>query len=119
VKYLLLITREPDAWAKLTDDEMNVVFGEFMQYTSALRDAKEYVDGAPLQDVSTATTVRIAHGERLVSDGPYAETHEVLGGYFVVDVPTLARAVEIAAGMPSTKRALGSVEIRPFVEVSA
>jgi hypothetical protein len=117
MKYLLLITRDPDAWAKLSDDEMNVVFGEFMTYTSDLRDAKEYLDGAPLLGADTATTVRVANEERLVSNGPYAETHEVLGGYFVIDVPTFERAVEIAADMPSTRRALGSVEIRQLQEI--
>jgi hypothetical protein len=117
VQYILLITRDPDAWNALAPDEEQQVFKEFMAHTAALTDSKEYVGGAPLEDVGTATTVRCRNGERLVVDGPYAETREVLGGYYIVDVPDLDRALDIAAGTPSVKRALGAVEVRPIQNV--
>ena len=117
MQYMLLITRDAEAWDALSDDEAQQVFKEFMAHTAALTDSKEYVGGAPLQDVGTATTVRIRDGKRLVVDGPYAETREVLGGYYLVDVPDLDRAIEIAAETPSVKHSLGSVEVRPVENV--
>jgi hypothetical protein len=117
VQYILLITRDADAWNALTPDEEQQVFKEFMAHTAALTDSKEYVSGAPLEDVGTATTVRVRDGERLVVDGPYAETREVLGGYYIVEVPDLDRALDIAADTPSVKRSLGSVEVRPLQSI--
>ncbi len=114
---MLLITRDPDAWNALAPDEEQQVFKEFMEHTAALNDSNELVAGAPLQGVGTATTVRCRDGERLVVDGPYAETREVLGGYFIVDVPDLDRALDIAAETPSVKRSLGSVEVRPLQQI--
>src|SRR5436190_1197611 len=110
---MLLITRDPDAWNTLSPVEEQRVFGEFMDYTAKLTAAKEYTSGAPLQGVETATTVRQQNNQRIVTDGPFAETKEFIGGYFIIDVADLDRAIEIAADMPSTRRALGSVEIRP------
>jgi hypothetical protein len=117
MRYMLLITRDTDAWNKLTPQQEQGIFGEFMTYTAALTESKEYESGAPLQTVDTATTVRQKGGERLVSDGPFAETKEVLGGYFIIDVADLDRALEIAAEMPSTRHEVGSVEVRPLQEV--
>src|SRR5436190_16934022 len=111
MRYMLLITRDTDAWNRLSPEQEQSIFGEFMAFTTALTESKEYESGAPLQAVDTATTVRQQNGERLVVDGPYAETKEVLGGYFVVDVEDLDRALEIAAAMPSTRHEVGAVEV--------
>ena len=116
MNYMLLITRDPDAWNALSPAEEQQVFGEFMEYTAKLSASQEYASGAPLQGVDTATTVRVQNNERLVTDGPFAETKETIGGYFVIDVADLDRAIEIAADMPSTRRGLGCVEIRPVLD---
>jgi hypothetical protein len=79
-----------------------------------LRAKGEMVGGDELAPTTTATTVRVSDGERLVTDGPFAETKEQLGGYFLVDVEDLDRAIEIAARIPAAR--LGSVEIRPIAD---
>ena len=117
MKYMLLIYSDPTAWAKLTPAEAEVVHKEFMEYTTAINDSNEIVNGDRLQGVDTATTVRVHDGERLVTDGPFAETREVLGGFYVVDVTDLDRALELAAELPSARHGLGSVEVRPIHEM--
>src|SRR5262245_30082503 len=114
---MLLIYSDPTAWGKLTPGEAEVVHKEFMEYTTAINESNEIVNGDQLQGTDAATTVRVRDGERLVTDGPFAETREVLGGFYIVDVPDLDRALELAAEIPSAKRALGSVEVRPIVEM--
>jgi hypothetical protein len=114
---MLLIYSDPKAWEALTPQESENVYKDYMTFTIGINETKEYVSGAPLQGIDTATTVRVHNGERLVTDGPFAETQEVLGGYYIVDVPDLDRALELAAEIPGTKRGLGSVEVRPVQEV--
>ena len=80
------------------------------------RFADKFVDAAPLHPVSTATTVRIRDGKRLVTDGPFAETREQLGGYFLVDAKDLDEALEIAAQIPGAR--FGTVEVRPVIDLS-
>jgi hypothetical protein len=75
-----------------------------------------YRAASPLHPTSTATSLRIRDGKRLVTDGPFAETREQLGGYFLIDVPDLDQAIDIAAKIPAGKR--GTVEIRPVMEIS-
>jgi hypothetical protein len=84
-------------------------------YTEELQKAGALRAGDALQDVSTATTVRLQDGERMLTDGPFAETKEVLGGYYLVDVPDLDSAIEWAAKMPNL--GYGSVEVRPIMEI--
>jgi hypothetical protein len=114
---MLLIYSNPKAWDALSPAESEKIFGEYFTFTKDINDSKEYVSGAPLQGIDTATTVRVRDGERLVTDGPFAETTEVLGGYYIVDVPDLDRALELAAEIPGAKHALGSVEVRPVQEL--
>lgn len=112
MRYMLLLCGEeptsPPAQAEL-DAEM----AEWWSYDTAMKDAGVVVSGEALQPSPTATTVRVKGDERLVTDGPFAETREVLGGYYVIDVPDLDTALDWAAKCPAAKN--GSVEIRPVM----
>jgi hypothetical protein len=117
VKYMLLIYSEPKAWESLSEAERGAMMGEYYAFTKAIVDSKEHVAGEPLQGVETATTVRVRSGEVLATDGPFAETKEVLGGYYIVDVPDFDRAAELASQLPGARRGLDSIEVRPIMEL--
>jgi hypothetical protein len=106
VKYAILIYGTEDMEA--ADDQ---VMGEY----AALGQRTSTVGGAELDHPSTATTVRVPDGDVMTTDGPFAETKEVLGGFYLIDVPNLDDAIEFAAAVPAAKRG-GSVEVRPLVE---
>jgi hypothetical protein len=106
MQYLLLINDEE------SDDRVDLM-PEYMAYTQALSDSGALVDANQLQPAGTATTVRVRYGETLVTDGPFIETKETLGGYYLIDVETLDEALEWAAKIPSAR--FGHVEIRPVV----
>ena len=110
MRYALLIYAAPGAMDHLTADEYGEVSKEFW----AVRSDPACVDGAQLALVETATTVRERDGRSLITDGPFADTKEVLGGYYVVDVPDLDAATAIAERIPVTRLG-GAVEIRPVV----
>ncbi len=111
MKYALLIYDRPGTYERLSDDEREAVFGEYF----AISDAPGVVDGAELQPVETATTVRVADGQTLTTDGPFADTKEVFGGFYMVEADDLDAALEIAARIPAARLG-GSVEVRPVVE---
>jgi len=115
MKYILLIHHDEQAWAKLGDAERQPILGEFMQLRQELSARGKYLAGAPLRPTSTATIVRLRHGKRLVTDGPFAETREQLGGYFLVDAKDLDEAIGIAARIPAAR--WGTIEIRQLAEV--
>lgn len=110
MRYAVLIYERPGAYDPLDAAERRVVSAEYL----ALRDDPRVVDGARLQPVETATTVRVAGGEALVTDGPFADTKEVFGGYYIVEAADLDAAIELAARIPAARLG-GSVEIRPLV----
>ncbi len=112
MKYIVLLYAEPGAWPP---DEHRVALQESISLCHELHAKGQYRGAAPLQPPSTATSVRVRDGKRSVSDGPFAETKEVLGGYFLIDVESLDEAVKIAARIPGTSR--GTAEIRPIMEV--
>ena len=112
-QYMLLIYDDPSAWQGMSEDEQNAVMGEYFAYTQELRDAGAYVAGDALQPTATAKSVRVRHGERLTTDGPFAETKEALGGYYLIDVETDGEAQEWAAKIPSAR--YGTIEVRPVV----
>jgi hypothetical protein len=114
MKYMLLIHDEEAAWAKLSDGERAKLMGEYRQLTRDLQTAGQYVAGSQLQPTATATSVRVREGKRLVTDGPFAETREQLGGYYLVDVPDIDEAIRLAARIPSAR--FGTIEVRPLVE---
>jgi hypothetical protein len=110
MQYALLIYSEPGTIESLSPAEQKAVSAEFW----ALRDVPGVFGGAGLQPVTTATTIRLADGKPLVTDGPFADTKEVFGGFYLVEADNLDQATEIAARIP-TLRLGGSVEIRPFL----
>jgi len=114
VKYMLLIYGEPERWAEMGEEASGPLMEDYFAYTQAITESGELVAGDPLQGVETATTVRLVDGERVLTDGPFAETKEVLGGYYLVDVADLDRALELAALLPGAKLGIDSIEVRPL-----
>lgn len=112
MKYMLLIYADEHAW---TEGEREQCYGESTQLAHQLKSKGKYLAANPLQSVSTATSVQVRNGKRLVTDGPFAETREQLGGYFLVDAKNLDEAIEIAGQIPGARK--GTVEIRPLVEI--
>ncbi|MGH2943154.1 MAG: YciI family protein [Solirubrobacteraceae bacterium] len=110
-QYMLLIYGDP-ADAPGTE-EQEAQYGEWLNYTNALVASGAMVSGAPLEAVDAATTVRVRNGDTVITDGPFADTKEILGGYYLVDVPDLDAALALAAQMPNIE--YGSVEVRPVV----
>jgi hypothetical protein len=98
-------------------DVLAQVMGEYNAYTQMLRDRGAYLGGEALQPVTTATTVRIQDGERLTTDGPFAETKEALGGFYLVEARDLDEALDLGAQCPGAK--YGSIEVRPVVDFAA
>ena len=113
MKYLLLIYSEPAGGEAPPQDQLDAEMAEWFAYDEAIRKSGVYVDGNALEPTQTATTLRLKDGERVVTDGPFAETREVLGGYYLVDVPDLDTALDWAAKCPGAK--YGSMEIRPIM----
>src|SRR5690348_18461346 len=112
MKYMLLVYMNENA---MTDDERLHCYVESAQLTQDLNAKGQYLAAAPLHSVSTATSVRVREGKRLVTDGPFAETREQLGGYFLIDARDLNEAIDIAGRIPGAR--LGTVEIRPVMEI--
>jgi hypothetical protein len=112
MKYMLLIYSDEEAW---TDAERQHCFAESTQLTHDLNAAGQFLGASPLHSVSTATSIRIRNGKRLVTDGPFAETREQLGGYFLIEAPDLDAAIGIAARIPGARK--GTVEVRPVLEL--
>jgi hypothetical protein len=112
MKYMLLIYAAEDAYQ---GNEREVCYGESIKLTQELHEKGQFIAASPLQSVSTATSVRVREGKRLVTDGPFAETREQLGGYYLVEAKNLDEAIDIAGRIPGAKK--GTVEIRPVVEL--
>lgn len=109
---MLLIYGNEQAWDEAGREPC---YQESAQLARDLQVAGKYVSANPLHPVATATSVRVREGKRLVTDGPFAETHEQLGGYFLIDAGNLDEAIEIAGRIPGAR--LGTVEIRPVLEI--
>jgi hypothetical protein len=112
MKYLLLIYTDEQAW---TEAERAQCYGESTELAHELQSKGQFLATAPLQPAATATTVKVRGGKRLVTDGPFAEAREQLGGYFLVDARNLDEAMDIAGRIPGARK--GSVEIRPVLEI--
>src|SRR5437763_1320035 len=117
MQYLLLIHDDEQRWANMPEEERNAMYQEYGALSAALRESGAYVGGNQLQPTATAVTVRVRDGEQVVTDGPFAETKEQLGGYYMVETESLDEALELAARIPSAR--LGSIEVRPVVPVRA
>ncbi len=111
MKYALLINDVPEAWQDLSDDERQAILGEYF----AVRQAPGVVGGAQLQPVEIATTVGVQDGQTFTTDGPFADTKEFFGGYYLLEADDLDAAIELAARIPAARMG-GAVEIRPIVE---
>ena len=114
MKYMLLIHFDQETWDKLSLAERQKVYGEHVQLAEQLTSSGQYLTGDPLQPPSTTASVRIRDGKRLVTDGPFAETREQLGGYMLIDAKDLDEAIGIAARVPGTS--MGTVEVRTVRE---
>ena len=112
MKYMLLIYLDEKS---LSDTERDQCYVKSAQLARDLHVSGHYVDASPLHPTSTATSIRLREGTKLVTDGPFAETREHLGGYFLIDAPNLDEAIRIAARIPGARK--GTVEIRPVLEI--
>jgi len=115
MRYMLLIYSEPDAWPSFPPDDQERMMGEYLAFTQRIAESGELIAGEPLKGIDTATAVRVREGRTTSTDGPFAETKEVLGGYYLVDVPDLDRAIELAAQIPDAR--FGTVEVRPVMDI--
>jgi hypothetical protein len=113
MKYMLLVYTDENAW---TESERAHCYAESMQLTQELDAKGKYLGASPLHPIATATSVRVRDGKRIVTDGPFAETREQLGGYFLIDAKDLDEAIGIAGRIPAGK--WGTVEIRPVMEIA-
>jgi hypothetical protein len=113
MQYMLLIYSSGETWAEMTPEQQQEVGGEYFTFTEELRASGKMVAGDALQPIATATSVRVRDGETLTTDGPFAETKEVLGGYYLIDVDSLDEALEWGARVPGAK--YGTIEVRPVV----
>ena len=112
MKYMLLVYLDEEA---MSESEREHCYVESAQLTQQLNSSGQYLDASPLHPISTATSVRVREGKRLVTDGPFAETREQLGGYYLIDAHDLDEAIRIAERVPPAR--FGTVEIRPVMEI--
>jgi hypothetical protein len=114
MKYACLIYDEEKKLDAMSQSESEAFMGEYFAFTDRIRQSGHYVGGEALQPVKTATTVRVRNGKTAATDGPFAETKEQLGGFYLIDARDLNDAIRVAAQIPSAR--LGSIEIRPIME---
>ena len=114
MKYMLLIYSEPWDPAQVTEDMQKAELAKWFKYTADMQQAGAYVAGDALREVATATSVRVRDGKTVTTDGPFAETKEILGGYYLVDVPSLDEALAWAERCPGAQ--FGTIEVRPLME---
>jgi hypothetical protein len=113
MNYMLLIYTDENSY---TDGEREACYQESLALTHELKKQGKYRSASPLHSVTTATSVRVREGKRVVTDGPFAETREQLGGYFIVDAADLDEALKIAERIPGARK--GTVEVRPMMELA-
>jgi hypothetical protein len=117
MQYMLLIYGEERSWTTMSEAEQGAVFGEYMKFTQDIVKSGHFKAGDPLEATEAATTVRVRNGKTLTTDGPFAETKEQLGGYYIVEAANLDEALKLAARIPSAR--WGSIEVRPIAKVSS
>ena len=114
MKYMLLIYHEEAAWDGLSEQERQNIYAEYRKFSEGIAASGNYLAGSELHPVSTATSVRVRDSEQLATDGPFAETKEQLGGYYLIEAGNLDEAIAIAARIPSAR--VGTIEVRPVAE---
>jgi hypothetical protein len=115
MKYLLLIYNSEAEASKMTREQGMAMMNDYGAFTQAIAASGHYKGGNPLQPIANATSVRVRDGKTLVTDGPFAETREQLGGYYLIDAANLDEAIEIGARIPGSKT--GTIEVRPIMEI--
>ena len=113
MKYLMLICDDEKNWGKLSEAQQQELMAEYRKFGEDTRASGHFVGGAQLQPSTAATSVRLRDGKRLVTDGPFAETREQLGGYYLLEAKDLDEAISLAARIPAART--GTIEIRPLV----
>jgi hypothetical protein len=113
MKYLMMIYASEAVESKMAPDEMQAMMGAYYGFTQEVKEKQVYLGGEALHPTSSATTVRVRDGKLVTTDGPFAETKEQLGGYYLLDCKDLDEAIEYAAKIPGA--AHGSIEIRPIM----
>ena len=115
MKYMLLVHHDETVLSALGEEELQQMRAESVRLANEINSRGQYVDAAPLYAASTGTCVRVRQGKRLVTDGPFAETHEQLGGYYLIDAKDLDEALAIAASIPGAR--IGTIEVRPVMKL--
>ena len=114
MRYLCLIYEDEQNWTKMPKEQSDAIMGEYFAFTESHRQSGQVVAGEALQPTQTATTIRVRNGKVSTTDGPFAETREQLGGYYVVEAKDLNEAIQVAAKIPGART--GSIEVRPLME---
>jgi hypothetical protein len=113
MKYMLLIYHDEQLWNGHTEAERQEIYREYRQLRDELTSSGKFLNGDQLEDTDTASTVRVRDNKPVITDGPFAETREQLGGFFIIEAKDAAEAASIAARIPSARE--GSIEVRPVV----
>src|ERR1700758_3459749 len=114
---MLLIFDDERVWGDMSEEERGKLYAQYGAFTNEVREAGALVNADQLQPSTTATLVQVRDGETLATDGPFAETKEQLGGYYLIEAESLDEAIEWAAKIPSARR--GTIEVRPVVQLPA
>jgi hypothetical protein len=114
MRYVCLIYDDEKNWEKLPKTDADAMMGEYFAFTNDIKQNGHYHAGEALQPVATATTVRVRNGKTSTTDGPFAETKEQLGGFYLISARDLNEAIQIASRIPSAR--IGSIEVRPVIE---
>jgi len=117
VKYICLIYSDESQWPKLPQNAVEEMMSEYRAFTESIKSSGHYIAGDRLQPTTAATTVRIRDGRLSATDGPFAETKEQLGGFYMIEAKDLNEAVQIGSRIPGAK--VGSIEVRPVATVPA
>jgi hypothetical protein len=117
MKYLCLIYENEKAFETMSPADGEAIMSEYFAFTDGIRRSGQYVAGEALQPTQTATTVKVRNGKVSTTDGPFAETKEQLGGFYLIEAKDLNEAIQVAAKIPSARH--GTIEVRPVVDFSA
>ena len=114
MRYLCLIYDDESKWGTMPKEQADAMMGEYFAFTEGVKQSGHYIGGEALQPTQTASSVRVRNGKISTTDGPFAETKEQLGGYYLINAKDLNDAIQVAAKIPSAR--IGTIEIRPIQE---
>jgi len=112
---MLLIYSPESYWQTISEQERGKIYQEYLDFTDSIRKSGHWLAGDPLERTAAATTVRVRNGKAMATDGPFAETREQLGGYYLIEAKNLDEATAIAERVPSSR--IGSIEVRPVIDM--